>query len=61
MIDKTYQVGGWTTVHPSASGHTIVTMTRIRKGMGWDTYTAKCECGSEATRLTYGITTGSRR
>ena len=52
MIDKTYQVGGWTTVHPSASGHTIVTMTRIRKGMGWDTYTAKCECGSESTRLT---------
>lgn len=61
MIDKTYQIGGWTMVHPSANGHTIVTMTRTRQGMGWDTYCAKCECGAESTRVTYGITTGSRR
>ncbi len=61
MINKTYQVGGWSKAHNTASGHSIVAMTLTRKGMGWDTYSAQCECGAESTRLTYGITTGSRR
>ena len=61
MIDKTYQIGSWTKIHNTAQGHTIVTMTLTRKGMGWDTYRAECACGAQSTRVTYGITTGSRR
>lgn len=61
MINNTYMIGSWTKVHNTAQGHAIESMTLTRKGYGWDTYTAKCECGAESTRVTYGISTGTRR
>jgi hypothetical protein len=61
IVQATYMVGGWTKVHNTSEGHLIVSMTLTRKGHGWDTYRAECECGATSTRVTYGISSGTGR